>query len=89
MAFRGFGGVARGDLVGMEELHAVTFHFGHEFEVHYLSHLPAVGDRVTHSSAVWVVARIENDASGVIVRCELHPNGGSNGSRAFHLAARG
>jgi hypothetical protein len=71
----------------VEDLLAVTFHFGPEFEVHYVSHVPEVGDRVTHASAVWVVACIENDASGVIARCELHPNGGANGSRAFYLAA--
>ena len=72
----------------MEDLQAVTFHFGSEFEVHYLSHVPEVGDCVTHASAVWVVARVENDASGVIARCELHPNAGANGARAFYLAAR-
>ena len=66
----------------MEELRAVTFRFGGEYEVRYLQRVPEVGDHVTHAGSPWLVASIDEDATGPIIRCNL-PNGGSNGPPAL------
>ena len=56
----------------MNDLRAVTFRFGvGDYEVHYLSHLPEMGDFVTHLGELWTVASIEaEDVGGAVARCE-------------------
>ena len=44
-------------------------------DVRYLGTVPAIGDLVTHASALWVVSRVEVDDGGTIVTCEF-PAGG-------------
>ena len=53
----------------------VTFRFGQDMDVRYLGTVPAIGDLVTHASALWVVSRVEVDDGGTIVTCEF-PAGG-------------
>ena len=53
----------------------VTFRFGQDMDVRYLSTVPAIGDLVTHASALWVVSSVEVDDRGTIVTCEI-PAGG-------------
>jgi len=49
----------------------VTFDFSGDRDVHYLDGIPAVGDFVSHRGALWVVLRIDDDAAGPFVTCEL------------------
>ena len=54
----------------MAELQRVTFRFGRDTELHYLSRVPEVGDRVAHRGELWVVADVRSDSVGEIVTCE-------------------
>jgi hypothetical protein len=47
-----------------------TFRFGLDSELKYVPDLPEVGDFVTHRSELWVVSRVEVDATGALVVCE-------------------
>ena len=49
----------------------VTFDFSGDREVQYLQGIPAVGDFVSHRGALWLVLRIDDDAAGLVVTCEL------------------
>ena len=49
----------------------VSFWFGRETEVRYLTRLPEVGDHVTHGSELWVVLEVTTDALGALVICQL------------------
>jgi hypothetical protein len=55
----------------MEGMPAVTFHFGGDYEIQYSSHVPEVGDRVTHAGAIWTVVSVENTRDGVVAKCTL------------------
>ena len=54
----------------MAELQRVTFRFGRDTELQYLSRVPEVGDRVTHGRDVWVVTDVRSDSVGEVVICE-------------------
>jgi len=54
----------------MGELQRVTFRFGRDTELQYLSRVPEVGDRVTHGGALWVVTDVRSDSVGEVVICE-------------------
>jgi hypothetical protein len=54
----------------MAELQRVTFRFGRDTELQYLSRVPEVGDRVTHGGALWVVTDVRSDSVGEVVTCE-------------------
>jgi len=62
----------------MGELRRITFHFGIELEVRYLSEVPAAGDLVTHQRALWVVSRVTDDTVGIAVICELPRSNGDH-----------
>ena len=55
----------------MDGLQQVTFHFGRDSEVRYLTDVPEAGDRFTHGDALWVVSLVDGDSIGSIVTCEL------------------
>lgn len=65
----------------MNESQRVTFRFARDTEVHYVEHLPSVGDRVTHQHELWQVASVDEDLVGVIVVCELSDHGRSRALR--------
>lgn len=48
----------------------VSFKFGRETDVRYLTRVPEVGDHVTHGSELWVVSGVETDELGALVTCE-------------------
>ena len=58
----------------MNDLQRVTFRFGGDTQIHYLSQAPKRGERVTHGRELWVVARVEEDAVGTLVICEQKTN---------------
>jgi hypothetical protein len=49
----------------------VSFRFGPETEVRYLTRVPEVGDHVTRGSEIWVVSAVTTDEVGALVTCEL------------------
>ena len=51
-------------------LQRVTFRYGPEREVRYMSRVPEVGDHVTHGSEIWFVSDVHTDDLGVFVTCE-------------------
>jgi hypothetical protein len=55
----------------MDGLHRVSFKFGPESEIRYLTGIPELGDRVSHANELWVVADVEHDLAGPLVVCEL------------------
>jgi hypothetical protein len=55
----------------MEGMPAVTFHFSGDYEIQYSSHVPEVGDRVTHAGAIWTVMTVEDEGNGVVATCTL------------------
>ena len=67
----------------MNELERVTFRFGPETEVHYLAHIPEVGDRVTHGRELWLVTLVESDPLGMLVICEQAQDEVVRAGRAF------
>jgi hypothetical protein len=48
----------------------MSFRFGVEIEVRYLSRVPEIGDYVTHGGEIWVVSVIEEQELGALVTCE-------------------
>jgi hypothetical protein len=74
----------------MDALRPFTFRFDSDTEVHYLARAPEVGERVTHSSELWVVAEVRSDAAGEVVFCERssRTRNGNGSAVEAHAAGR-
>jgi hypothetical protein len=73
----------------MENRTRVTFRFGRDIEVQYVSRTPDVGDRVTHGRGLWVVTDVKSDDAGTVVICERPTrNGGDDCGAVEDLALR-
>jgi hypothetical protein len=54
-------------------LQRVSFRFGSETEVRYLTRAPEVGDRVTRATESWLVSEVDTDELGALVTCGRSP----------------
>jgi len=52
------------------DVQRVSFRFGHETEVHYLTRVPEVGDHVTRGRELWIIAEVRTHELGVVATCE-------------------
>ena len=60
----------------MDGLQRVTFRFGNEIEVRYLTDAPETGDFVAHTNGLWIVTFVSADVVGTTVICELEDGEG-------------
>jgi hypothetical protein len=72
----------------MEDRIRVTFRFGRDIEVQYVSRTPDVGDRVTRGRDLWVVTDVKSDEAGAVVICARSTPSGDDREAVEGLASR-